>query len=48
MMPAADEEEAIALGARIPIPAETFLEELSQKLDVHPISVYRLLKEMRE
>ena len=32
-------------GARIPIPTETFLEELSQKLEIHPISVYWLLKE---
>jgi len=39
-----DGEEAVA-GAYIPIPAETFLEELSQKLEVHPISVYWLLKE---
>jgi len=38
------EEEAVA-GAYIPIPAETFLEELSQKLQIHPISVYWLLKE---
>ncbi|WP_447972363.1 hypothetical protein [Nitrospira sp. Kam-Ns4a] len=43
-----DEENDAALGARIPIPAETFLEELSQKLEVHPISVYWLLREMRE
>jgi hypothetical protein len=42
-----EDEAAIALGARIPIPAETFLEELSQKLEVHPISVYWLLEEMR-
>lgn len=39
------EEEQVALGARIPIPTETFLEELSQKLEIHPISVYWLLKE---
>lgn len=39
-----DEEEAV-VGARIPIPAETFLEELSQKLEIHPISVYWLLRE---
>ncbi|MFO0579207.1 MAG: BREX-1 system adenine-specific DNA-methyltransferase PglX [Polyangia bacterium] len=39
-----DEDESVA-GARIPIPAETFLEELSQKLEIHPISVYWLLKE---
>ncbi len=43
-----NEEEAAVLGAHIPIPAETFLEELSQKLEVHPISVYWLLKELRE
>lgn len=33
------------VGASIPIPTETFLEELSQKLEVHPLSVYWLLKE---
>jgi hypothetical protein len=43
-----EEGEGSALGAHIPIPTETFLEELSQKLEVHPISVYWLLKEMRE
>ncbi|NWJ94848.1 MAG: BREX-1 system adenine-specific DNA-methyltransferase PglX [Chloroflexi bacterium] len=44
-----DEEEGeAALGARIPIPTETFLEELSVKLEIHPISVYWLLKEGRE
>ncbi len=43
-----DEDEAgEALGARIPIPTETFLEELSQRLEVHPISVHRLLEELR-
>jgi hypothetical protein len=35
------------VGAHIPIPAETFLEELSQKLEVHPVSIYWLLKEIR-
>ena len=40
-----DEESADDSGAHIPIPAETFLEELSQKLQIHPISVYWLLKE---
>ncbi len=39
------EEEEIISGAYIPIPAETFLEELSQKLQIHPISVYWLLTE---
>jgi hypothetical protein len=41
------EDEAVS-GARIPIPAETFLEGLSQKLEIHPISVYWLLRELRE
>ncbi len=36
-----------ALGARIPIPTETFLEELSQRLEVHPISVHWMLEELR-
>lgn len=43
-----EEEEAAVSGARIPIPAETFLEELAQKIEVHPISVYWLLRELRE
>jgi len=43
----ADEEDDAALGAHIPIPTETFLEELAQKLEVHPVSVYRLLEELR-
>lgn len=43
-----DENETAVLGARIPIPAETFLEELAQKLEVHPISVYWLLRELRD
>jgi hypothetical protein len=42
-----DEEDEAVLGAHIPIPAETFLEELSQKLEVHPVSVYWLLEELR-
>lgn len=41
-------EEAVAVRARIPIPTETFVEELSVRLEVHPISVYWLLKEGRE
>lgn len=40
-----DESEQDELVAHNPIPTETFLEELSQKLEVHPISVYWLLKE---
>lgn len=42
-----EEQEEAVLGARIPIPTETFLEELSQKLEVHPVCVYRLLEELR-
>ncbi len=41
-------EEPIAVSARVPIPAETFIEELSQKLEVHPISVYWLIEEGAE
>lgn len=43
-----EESEATVSGARIPIPAETFLEELSQKIEIHPISVYWLLRELRD
>ncbi len=41
-----EEAEETILGARIPIPTETFLEELSQKLEIHPVSVYNLLQEL--
>ncbi|MGH2506242.1 MAG: hypothetical protein ACRDHZ_02295 [Ktedonobacteraceae bacterium] len=40
-------EEGLASGAYIPIPTETFLEELSVKMQLHPISVYWLLEELR-
>ncbi|MEI7768475.1 MAG: BREX-1 system adenine-specific DNA-methyltransferase PglX [Chloroflexales bacterium] len=40
-------DEAAASGAHIPIPTETFLEELSVKMQLHPISVYWLLEELR-
>jgi hypothetical protein len=40
-----DDDESLALGAHIPIPAETFLEELSRKMEIHPVTVYWLLKE---
>ncbi|NTU83048.1 MAG: SAM-dependent DNA methyltransferase, partial [Chloroflexales bacterium] len=36
-----------ASGAHLPIPTETFLEELSVKMQLHPISVYWLLEELR-
>ncbi len=42
-----EQEEGLASGAHIPIPTETFLEELSVKMQVHPISVYWLLEELR-
>ena len=42
------EAEVVGSGARIPVPAETFLEELAQKLEIHPTSVYWLLRELRE
>ncbi len=43
-----ESEEVAVSGARIPIPSETFIEELSQKREIHPISVYWLLRELRE
>jgi len=42
-----DEEAGAALGARIPIPTETFLEELAVKMELHPISVHWLLEELK-
>jgi hypothetical protein len=42
-----EETEEIVPGAHIPIPTETFLEELSVKMQLHPISVYWLLEELR-
>jgi len=41
-----DEGEAEVSGAYLPIPPETFLEVLSQKLEIHPISTYWLLQEI--
>ncbi len=45
-----DEEEASdpEVGARVPIPTESFLQELAEKVEIHPISVYWLLRELRE
>ena len=40
-----DEDDSQNAGAHLPNPAETFIEELSQKLELHPISVFWLLKE---
>jgi hypothetical protein len=42
-----EDEEGAASGAHIPIPTETFLEELAVKMQLHPISVYWLLEELR-
>jgi len=41
-----DDEEG-KTSIHIPVPSETFLEEISQKLELHPISVYWLLQEIR-
>jgi hypothetical protein len=41
------DNEASVSGTHIPIPTETFLEELSVKMQLHPISVYWLLEELR-
>jgi hypothetical protein len=40
-----ENDDEVIFGSRNPIPLESFLEELSQKLQTHPISVYWLLKE---
>src|SRR6266571_7712448 len=40
-------EEEVASEAYIPIRPETFLEELSVKMELHPISVYWLVEELR-
>jgi hypothetical protein len=40
-----DDDDALSVGAHLPIPAETFLEALAVKVELHPISVYWLLKE---
>ena len=42
-----DEEEKVISDSHISIPTETFLEELSVKMKLHPISVYWLLEELR-
>ncbi|KPV54872.1 hypothetical protein SE17_01110 [Kouleothrix aurantiaca] len=42
-----EDTEGAVSGAHIPIPTETFLEELSVKMQIHPISVYWLLEELR-
>jgi len=46
--PADSESEEASLGAHIPIPVETFIEELSSNLRVHPISLCKLIAELRE
>ncbi len=40
-----EDKSEVIFGAHIPIPTETFLEEISVKLEIHPISIYWLLKE---
>jgi len=40
-----EHEETVEMVAQLRIPAETFIEQLSQNLGVHPTSVYWLLQE---
>jgi antitoxin component of RelBE/YafQ-DinJ toxin-antitoxin module len=42
-----DDHDLSTMGTYIAAPTETFLEELAQKLKIHPISVYWLIEEMR-
>jgi len=41
-----DDIETVAAGAYPPIPPETFVEEMSHKLQINPISVYWLIQEI--
>jgi hypothetical protein len=43
-----DESELASSASANAVPAQSFLEQLSQRLQIHPISVYWLLKELRE
>lgn len=40
-----DEDGEALVGTRLPIPPESFLEDLAQKVELHPISVYWLLRD---
>jgi len=40
------EEETVS-GAHIPVPTETFIEDLSVKMEIHPISIYWLLEDLK-
>lgn len=42
-----DSDQNVVAGGSMAVPAESFLEELSRKLKIHPISVYWLLQELR-
>ncbi len=42
-----NEDQEISAGACIPIPTETFLEELSVRMQLHPLSIYWLLEELQ-
>jgi hypothetical protein len=42
-----EDDDAVELGARIPIPSESLIEELSQQARINPISIYWLLEAMR-
>ena len=43
-----DEEDKVEYGVFIPFPYESVFEKLSYNIKIHPISIYWLLKEMRE
>jgi len=45
--PLRDGEHTQSIGAYVAIPSDTFLEQLSRNLEIHPISIYWLLEEMR-
>ena len=40
-----EEDDECGIGSNMPVPCQTFLEQLSQAVQVHPISVYWLLKD---
>ena len=43
-----DDEGDTEVAASIPVPAETLVERISQELNVHPVSVYWLMREIRK
>jgi len=43
--PTSDVEDEVEIGARLPVPATTFIDHLSQRLELHPISVYWIVRD---